>query len=59
MPLYKGLELSGGGQFTLTQPSLAPHAVAWHEVREEWGKSEREVRERDLLIALPENVLCL
>ena len=31
-PLYKGLELSEGGCFTLTQPSLNPHAGVWREV---------------------------
>ena len=31
-PLYKGLELSEDGCFTLTQPSLNPHAGVWREV---------------------------
>ena len=58
-PLYKGLELSEGGCFTLTQPSLNPHAGVWREVGGKGEKSGGEVRERNLLIALPEIVLCL
>ena len=42
-PLYKGLELSEGGCFTLTQPSLNPHTGVW---RVKWGESERKVGEK-------------
>ena len=41
MPLYKELEQSEGGYFTLTQLSLAFRVKSDCKVREKWGRSER------------------